>query len=185
MSKFDLSNWLYYKKNTLVLKYRAILKYYFFKRFDVRIGHNVFIKRGRGKHSFGRDLVVSDNALFEVFGRSASITVGDKCFLSYGVIIVCTVSITIGNNVWIGEYCSIRDATHSFSVNAPLGTVPDWHEPIKIGNNVWIGRGCIILPGTVIEDNIVVGANSVVKGHLKANSMYGGCPVRFIKTVDS
>jgi len=47
----------------------------------------------------------------------------------------------------------------------------DKSEKIMIGSNVWIGRGSIILPGSVIEDGVIIGAHSVVKGHLKANCM--------------
>ena len=39
-----------------------------------------------------------------------------------------------------------------------------FHQPIIIGNNVWIGPNCTIFPGTVIEHNVVVLPNSLVKG---------------------
>jgi maltose O-acetyltransferase len=48
--------------------------------------------------------------------------------------------------------------------------------PIKIGNNVWIGKNCLIFPGSKIEDNVVIGANSIVKGNCEANSLYVGNP---------
>lgn len=51
-------------------------------------------------------------------------------------------------------------------------------------NNVWIGRVSILLPGTVIGNNVVVGANSVVSGILKSNSLYAGSPVRYIKSIE-
>jgi len=60
----------------------------------------------------------------------------------------------------------------------------DLFGKITIGNNVFIGLNCIILPGTVIEDNVIVGAGSVVRGHLKTNSIYAGVPVKFILKVD-
>ncbi|MCD4747634.1 MAG: hypothetical protein K8R58_15165 [Bacteroidales bacterium] len=34
--------------------------------------------------------------------------------------------------------------------------------PVKIVNNVWISSGAIINAGVIIDDNIVLGANSVV-----------------------
>jgi len=51
---------------------------------------------------------------------------------------------------------------------------------IKVGSNVFIGRGVIILPGTHIGDNTVIGAGAVVKGQLEANSVYAGVPARRI-----
>jgi len=57
-------------------------------------------------------------------------------------------------------------------------------EKITIGNNVFIGLGAIILKGTTTEDNIIIGAGSLVKGHLKANSIYAGVPVRYICSLE-
>src|SRR4051812_23884142 len=33
---------------------------------------------------------------------------------------------------------------------------------IRIGRNCWLGFGCVILPGVVLGDHTIVGANSVV-----------------------
>lgn len=54
---------------------------------------------------------------------------------------------------------------------------------IKIGNNVFIGNGSILLPGTEIGDNCVVGAGSLVRGKLEGNSIYAGVPVRRIRSM--
>ncbi|HEX8459820.1 MAG TPA: acyltransferase [Segetibacter sp.] len=176
-------DWLYFKKNALIQRLRAIKKYYFFGTLNIKLGHNVFIRRGKGKHSFGTGVVVFDNSIFEVHNPEATIIVGNNCFLSYGVLVVCTNKIHLGNNVWIGEYTSLRDATHTFSVDNIIGSLPDKQAPILVGNNVWIGRGCLLLPGTVIEDNVIIAANSVVKGKCKRDSIYGGCPAKYIKSV--
>ena len=127
-----------------------------------------------------------DNAVFEVHNDKAVITVGDNCMLAYGVIMVCTNKITMGNHVWIGEYTSVRDTTHQFSSAEMIGNdvLPDISEPIVIGSNIWIGLGCLIMSGVVIEDNVIIAANSVVKGFYAKNSMYGGCPAKFIKTIE-
>jgi acetyltransferase-like isoleucine patch superfamily enzyme len=180
----NIISWLYFKKNAALMKARAALNYYFFRRFDILIGHNVHIRRGNGKHRFGRSVVVYDNAIFEVYNDNALITTGDNCIFSFGVLVSCSLKIELGNNVWIGEYTSLRDATHSFSIKSPIGLQPDYVESIKIGNNVWIGRGCLILPGTLIRDNVIIAANSVVKGICHPNSLYGGSPAKFLKNLD-
>ena len=84
----------------------------------------------------------------------------------------------------IGEYTSIRDTSHSYQNNGiPFSQQADESLSISIGNNVWIGRGCIIMPGTVIADNVIIGANSVVKGQLETNSVYVGSPAVKIRTI--
>lgn len=44
-------------------------------------------------------------------------------------------------------------------------------KPVKIGNNVWIGANTIILRGTEIGDNYVIGAGCVVKGKYNKGSV--------------
>lgn len=55
-------------------------------------------------------------------------------------------------------------------------------KDIWIGSNVFIGANCTLLPGTFIEDHVIIGANSVVKGTLETNSIYVGTPSRKIKS---
>jgi acetyltransferase-like isoleucine patch superfamily enzyme len=51
---------------------------------------------------------------------------------------------------------------------------------IKIGNNVFIGNGCTILPNTIIGDNCIVGAGSVVRGKFPDNSVIIGNPAKLV-----
>jgi acetyltransferase-like isoleucine patch superfamily enzyme len=176
-------DWLYFKKNVIIQKCRAIGKFYFFRTLSIQLGHNVFIRRGKGKHLFGNKNTVLDNCIFEVHNPEACISTGDNCMFAFGVLVVCCSRIEMGNNVWIGEYTSLRDATHTFSRINVLGSLPDSIVPIKIGNNVWIGRGCLIMPGTLIEDNVIIAANSVVKGICTCDAIYGGNPAKFIKSL--
>ena len=57
------------------------------------------------------------------------------------------------------------------------------HKKVKIGNNVFIGARSVILPGSTIGDNCIVGAGTVVHGHLEENSIYAGNPCRKIGNV--
>ena len=164
------------KFESFQIKFRVILFWYFFKNYRAVIGRNLRIRGGQGNHTFGDQLVIYDNVVFEVYSESARIIVGDNCICSFGVIISCSKRIEIGDNVWIGEYTSIRDSTHVFSPSIPVGKGADFIGEIKIGNNVWIGRGSIILPGSIIGDNVVIGANSLVNGICESNSLYAGTP---------
>ena len=42
----------------------------------------------------------------------------------------------------------------------------------------------IILPGTEIGDNTIIGAGSVVKGKIPANVIIAGNPAKVIKNID-
>jgi hypothetical protein len=57
-------------------------------------------------------------------------------------------------------------------------------KKIKIGNNCLIGGDCFIMPGAIIEDNVVLGAKSLVLKDqiLQKGKTYAGIPAREIKT---
>ncbi|MCD6473912.1 MAG: gamma carbonic anhydrase family protein, partial [Thermoplasmata archaeon] len=53
----------------------------------------------------------------------------------------------------------------------------------KIGKNCLVGGETFIMPGVIMEDNVVLGAKSFVpKGmHLKKGKTYAGIPARELK----
>ena len=95
-------------------------------------------------------------------------------------------SIEIGDNCLIAANCQIFDGSgHNTYLDDPSkrletsGAV----KPITIGNNCWIGTSAIILPGTVLGENCVVAAGSIVSGVFKDNSLIGGNPAKLIKLI--
>lgn len=52
-----------------------------------------------------------------------------------------------------------------------------------IGNNVFLGWGCTVLAGTVIEDNVIIGAGAVASGKIEKNSVYAGNPAKKIMSI--
>ena len=93
----------------------------------------------------------------------------------------------------IGDFVTTsRDVdfvTHDGAVSVLRHLYPEYQkidliDKIVIRNNVFIGMGAILLPGTYIEDNVIVGARSLVKGRLEANSVYAGIPARRICSLD-
>ena len=129
----------------------------------------------------GKNWTIYNDCNFE-FSENADLSIGSNVIFSYGVVFCCNHKIFIGNDVQIGEYTSIRDTTHSYAdLNVPIKYQNDSSKTIIIKDNVWIGRGCIIMPGTIINRGVVIGANSIVKGILEENSVYAGSPLRLIK----
>lgn len=94
--------------------------------------------------------------------------------------------ISIGDNVHITAYCSILQHDYSWSViQRKTGHVYGSCGEVSIGNNVFIGQKAIILKNTIIQDNVIIGAGSVVSGTLEANSVYAGVPARRIMSLES
>lgn len=94
--------------------------------------------------------------------------------------------ITLGDNVATSG--NVQFITHDGSVHVLRNLYEeckdiDFIKQINIGNNVFIGINTIILPGTTIADNVIIGAGSVVKGQIEQNTVYAGIPAKFICTI--
>ncbi|MBX7206351.1 MAG: acyltransferase [Bacteroidia bacterium] len=182
---FDFMRKCVFKLLQLKEKFRLsfLRKWYFFKSNDFNIGRNVILHGFTRNISIGKDTTIYDNCIFYISAGDAKLSIGKHCTFSFGVLVACHHDIEIGNEVMIGEYSSIRDTTHTYSnLEVPMIKAGDTSQKVKIGSDVWIGRGCIIMPGTEIENGVVVGANSVVSGRLESNKIYGGNPAKLIKS---
>ncbi len=175
----------------LIFKFLSIVSFNLFKKVKayiyfgcgcVKIQKNVTINGFCKNIDFGDDIIFYSNSIIEL-QRDANLKIGSHVIFSFGSLLSCSKSIQIGNDVQIGEYTSIRDTTHDYTNHGkPIMENKNISKPIVIGNNVWIGRNCLISPGTVIEDGVVIGANTLVKGYLKANHIYAGNPMKEIKS---
>ena len=80
-------------------------------------------------------------------------------------------SIVIGEGVQIGPDTKIYDHDHDYRVPGGIGAGKFVTAPVTIGDNSWIGCNVIILRGTSIGKNCIVGAGSVLKGAYPAGSV--------------
>lgn len=112
------------------------------------------------------------------------LTIGDNCRIFTTKFGSEPYLIKIGNNVTIAD--GVRFITHDGAVGIFRDKEPNIESvaPIKIGNNVFIGINSIILPGTIIADNIIIGAGSIVKGELVKPGVYVGNPARLKISID-
>jgi len=146
------------------------------------VGRNVRIYAGVRRATLSTNVSLEDGAVvghsvFFQTARASSIQIGRNSSLNTGCHIVAMRSIEIGENVSIGEYVSIRDQEHRFSINHGVHGQGYTIAPIKIDSNVWIGRGVYIGPGTSIGSGSIIGANSVLKGGIfPPNVLIAGVP---------
>ena len=99
------------------------------------------------------------------------------------------------NLIEIGDRCvisaNVRLLTHDYSYTTALisvGETPPTYiaiiKGIKIGNNVFIGMNCLLLPGTIIGDNVIIGAGAVVRGTVPSNVVILGNPAMIVSQID-
>ena len=115
---------------------------------------------------------------------------GGKIEINEGVCMSgCTLysmdSIAVGRNTDIGSGCKIIDNDFHplpYSQRHPEEQLDKVKKrPIKIGEGCFIGANSIILKGTTLGNNVVVGAGSVVIGTFPDNVIIAGNPARIIK----
>jgi acetyltransferase-like isoleucine patch superfamily enzyme len=134
---------------------------------DISIGNNCMI----GRHCH---ILVT---------RDASLDIGDNVLINDSCYITACHKISIGNNVLIGEFVSIRDYNHKFdSLESPINTQGYAGAPISIEEDVWIGRGVIITAGVTIGKGSVIGANAVVTRSIPAFSVAAGIPAKVLRS---
>lgn len=131
---------------------------------------------------------MSDSESYVKYLRKKGVTIGNNVeFFSLQHVHVDDLNphlLEIGNNVNI---VGTEILTHDYGwsvIKGMTGEILGNQKKVKIGNNVFIGHGSVVLCGTTIEDNVIVGANSVVSGLLKKGSVYAGCPARRIMSIN-
>lgn len=96
-------------------------------------------------------------------------------------------SIHIGKHTSIGGNTKIFD--HDFHPIDPQERLDHPNsgmktKPVVIGENVFIGCNCIILKGSQIGNNCVIGAGAVVAGKFEDNCVIAGNPARVVRQIE-
>lgn len=149
-----------------------------FPNASIRIGNRVTINSNFWSNFLGlyqRTIIVAK--------KSAQIVIGDKVGMS-GCNIYAWDKIEIGDNTIIGANVKIVD--NDFHPISPEARLADDYsvvsqKPVIIGKNVFIGMNTLVLKGTEVGDNCVIGAGSVVSGKYPENCVIAGNPARVIK----
>lgn len=148
------------------------------KNSKMTIGNNVVCVS-----SFISNLVGLYQRSIIIARAGAEVILEDEVKMS-GVTIYSRESIRIGKYTNIGGNVKIFD--HDFHpidpnerlVHPNTGMIT---KPINIGENVFIGANVIILKGTTIGCNCVIGAGAVVSGVFGDNCVIAGNPARVIR----
>ena len=159
------------------------------------------------KIEVGESAVIDDGCVLD--GRSeldASIKIGARVITARNTIIACKGgSIRIGENTGIGACCVIQTATgNDVSIGANCVIAPfshiigaayyktdrtdipiceqgmDLRGGISIQDNVWLGSRVVILDGSKVGNDAIIGAASLVNKDIPSFSVAVGSPAKVI-----
>ena len=148
----------------------------------VTIGHR-FVAVSRSSRTA---LGVNHRVIIRTLRPGAVILIGEDVGMSGGTI-CAALAVTIGAGCLLGANVTIVDndfhpVDHLSRRYAPMPE-PRPEDAVVIGRNVFIGTGSIVLRGSTIGDNAVVGAGSVVRGRVEPATVVLGHPVRPVRSL--
>lgn len=116
---------------------------------------------------------------------SPVLQIGDRCLIGRGSHVVAHQSIVIHDDVITGPNCYITDQNHTYAdLEAPIGQQWPTNDPVEIGAGSWLGSGAVVLPGTRLGRNTVVGAGAVVRGEFPDHVVLAGIPAQVVRHHD-
>lgn len=124
-------------------------------------------------------LGVNHPCILATLSPTAELRIGDGCGFS-GVAICAENKIIIGRGVRVGANTTITDT--------------NWHSDdprvapsraVVIEDGVWLGTQVLVLPGSRIGRNSVIGAGSIVTGEIPADCIAAGNPARVVRQLTS
>lgn len=142
---------------------RLPVNIYIGEKANVKIGQSVSIGEGV-------NIIVKDNA---------ELTIGQQTYFTSDAHIEAMNSISIGSNCAISWGITIIDDDHHTIL--PQTEKNKQKGSVQIGNHVWLGCNVTILKSTVIGNNCIVAAGSVVKGTFPDDCLIAGNPAKVVK----
>lgn len=138
---------------------------------EIELSDNLKIGQRCVVGSFSK-IKASDGPL--VLGNRCGIATG--CFMASG-----EAGLQIGDNFVCGPNVVMSASNYAYAeVGVDVRDQGTTSRGVRIGNNVWIGAGSIILDGTVLGDNCVVVAGSLVNRRFPNNAVIQGNPAKII-----
>lgn len=137
----------------------------------------------------GSRIVVEAGAVIDSFvkvkpaGGAGDVVIGPGSYVNSGCVLYTGHGISIGANVLIAANCTLAPTNHAFAERGRLIREQGFAASkggIVIEDDVWVGANSVILDGAILRRGCVVGAGSVVRHELPAYSINVGAPARTV-----
>lgn len=164
---------------------RGILYKPFFGKFCLPsyIGTPVFIKNIKRIY-IGKNVRIFPGLRIEVIDNESSIVIEDNVSIGQNLHIISgrKNELKIGKNTTISANVFITNIDHDYKqLNIHILKQNIISKNTQIGEYCFIGYGAVILAGTILGKQCIVGTNSVVRGVFPDYSVIVGVPAKIIK----
>jgi len=141
----------------------------------------------------GSKIIIGDGVVIDSFvkikpaGGLGDLEIGANTVINPGVAIYTGNGISIGCNVLIAANCVFSPTSHEFRSRDRLIRDQGFVSPsplfvgcsgIVIEDDVWIGANSVILEGAYVHRGAVISAGSIVKGTFEEYGIYSGSPLK-------
>ena len=158
------------------LRVTGLVNLYVHRNGRLKIGDNCRFNSG-----FAQNPVGGEGRIGIWVNAGGTLEIQDRVGIS-NTTLVCFRSLVIGHDTLIGGGCRIYDTDfHPVDPVARLRADAPPSAAVSIGQRVFVGGHSIILKGSVIGDESVVGAGSVIAGTIPPREIWAGNPPRRIK----
>jgi acetyltransferase-like isoleucine patch superfamily enzyme len=158
----------------------------------VRLGKGVYLDRGVYLHALPGGITIGDHTfimhhtMLHVFNfrnlPQAGITIGENCFIGEFNVVRGQGGVHIGDGVYTGPMVQFVAVNHVYSDLArPIREQGITAKGIVIEDDVWIGANTVVVDGVTIGRGSVIGAGAVVTSDIPPYSIAVGAPAKRIK----
>ena len=178
-------------KLLIIIRNRLVFKLYYFlfglehalllfPRFNKR--SQLLVLKDFGA-SIGSNCDIETGLIFHNCQDFRNLIIGNNCHIGKNCFFDLRDKVIIEDNVVVSMQCTF--ITHQDFTKSDLSKkYPASSSPIFVKRNAYIGVNTTILQNTVIEENCIVAAGSLVIKSTKCNSIFGGIPARQLKILD-
>lgn len=155
--------------------------------FPSYIGKPTFISQNKRNLFLGKMVRIYPGARIEIVDGKGTITIGNNVSIGQNLHITSYYGdLYIGDNTVISGSVMINNNDHEYkNIDRGITDQPLVYKKTKIGKDCFIGYGAVILPGTILGEHCIVGANSVIRGKFEPYSVVVGAPGKVVKRYDA
>jgi acetyltransferase-like isoleucine patch superfamily enzyme len=158
---------------------RCVVTLYSWMRWRAKVSTRAEVELSPHLH-LGRGTTVS--SFTKIKCTDGPFVTGDKCGFGTGCFIASGEGgIELGDHVILGPNVSVIASNYQYTrLSEPLEDQGLTSVGIRIGRNVWVGANSVILDGSVIGENSIVVASSLVNRRFPPNSIIQGNPAKVV-----